>query len=126
MVDVRRTVILIEDHHDTADLATTFLSILGYSVLIAETRDEALKLLDSHGAPDCIVSDWFMPGMSMPEFMEKLRERHIAVPVLAVSAAPQVAEKAAILKIDRHLKKPYTLDDLGAAIAACIELRREK
>lgn len=125
MVDTRKTILVVEDHLDSAELLILLLSSLDYVTLLAHSRDAALKIIESHGEPDCIVMDWFMPGLTLPAFMETLRKNHPNVPVLAVSAAPQLAEKAKQMKIDRYLPKPYTPEELAAEISACIELRKK-
>lgn len=126
MVDTRKTILVIEDHLDSAELLIMLLSSLDYVALLADSRDAALKILETHGEPDCIIMDWFMPGMTLPTFMETLRKNHPNVPVLAVSAAPQLADKARQMKIDRHLRKPFMPEELAAEISACIELRRKQ
>jgi PAS domain S-box-containing protein len=105
------TVLVVEDEVAVRDLAHQLLARQDYTVEAARDGREALELLTSREhPPDLIVSDVVMPGMSGPEMVRALRERHPVVRVLYVSGYTDDA-------VVRHglldeevdlLQKPYT------------------
>src|SRR6185295_6676429 len=67
------TVLVIEDHADTAETVGEILKSEGYGVRVCETRDEALGALESY-LYDFILMDLFMPGMTADAFVKHVKE----------------------------------------------------
>jgi len=91
----RRTVLLIEDNHETKFLYGIFLEKSHFQMIGVSTLAEARRFLDQH-TPDVIVCDLFIDGQQEIGFIRELRQRPQTgkVPVLAVSIAAE--EKAAL------------------------------
>jgi CheY-like chemotaxis protein len=105
-------VLVIDDDPDILATVEQILEIEGYAVLIARNGAEALGVLDSQ-RPDVIILDLMMPVMDGWEFRRRL-DGHPAstTPVIVVSADRDIARKAATIKADGYVAKPFDLDDL--------------
>lgn len=95
----------------TADM----LEDLGYDVIEADSAKQALELLDGGAAPDLIVTDHLMPGMSGAELALVMRVRKPGLPILIVSGYAEVEGIAPDLP---RLAKPFRYEELSQSIAA--------
>ena len=102
---------------DDAELRATLRAVLetaGYEVDVAKNGLEGLEHFEHH-KPCLILLDLMMPVMSGPEFLEELRCRPDAVPVVVVSAFEQTFD--ASTGVAGVLRKPCNIDNLIAAAA---------
>ena len=77
------TILLVEDEEPVRQLAERALGAAGYTVVVAGSGGEALELAgDRADGFDLVVTDVVMPGMSGPEFAERLRAVHPRTRVL--------------------------------------------
>jgi CheY-like chemotaxis protein len=105
------TLLLIDDDMVSREVTATVLIMSGYSVYTAENGEAATALLDSAGcAPDVILMDAQMPGLSGVELVAALRRR-IAAQIYAISASHPPPEIAAAA--DGFLRKPFDAAALG-------------
>jgi CheY-like chemotaxis protein len=114
----RDYILIVEDDFDIREALTQILEEEGYAVRGAANGREALDLVNHGAAPKLILLDLMMPVMNGWQFRaEQLKDPRIAsVPVLVISADPQVQPKAASLGVSGLLKKPIALDDLLEAV----------
>ena len=106
MVGTKRSILIVDDDADIRDSLTLLLSLEHYVVRLAENREEALKLLKL-GEPDVILLDWFMPGISVEEFVSVAREQYPSVQIILLSASLNTRQKARELKLRHYLTKPF-------------------
>jgi CheY-like chemotaxis protein len=112
-------ILIVEDDFDIREALTQILEEEGYAVRGAANGREALDLVASEDPkPKLILLDLMMPVMNGWQFRaEQLKDPGLAsVPVLVISADPQVQPKAASLGVAGLLKKPIALDDLLEAV----------
>ncbi|MET0961769.1 MAG: PAS domain S-box protein [Noviherbaspirillum sp.] len=107
----RLRILLVEDEetirHNTAEL----LELSGHTVQHAGSAEEGLALLDA-AAPDLLITDISLPGMSGLALAEKARSLLPQLTVIVASGqAEQLSLPGAVL-----LLKPYN----GAALAAAL------
>jgi CheY-like chemotaxis protein len=114
----RDYILIVEDDFDIREALTQILEEEGYAVRGASHGREALDLVAEAGAPKLILLDLMMPVMNGWQFRaEQLKDPALApVPVLVISADPQVQTKAASLGAAGLLRKPISLDDLLEAV----------
>jgi PAS domain S-box-containing protein len=109
------TVLLVDDE-DIVRLSTADMLIeLGYTVVEAASAEEALKLIDRGLAPEIIITDHLMSGMSGTDLAHALRSRQPTPKVLLVSGYAEADGVAADLP---RLTKPFRSADLAASLAA--------
>jgi CheY-like chemotaxis protein len=114
----RDRVLIIDDDPDLRELVG--LSLAGTDLTCVEASDcaEALPLLESERGRLCVVLlDYFMPGCTPATCAKAILERvDPGVPVVLVSAAVDIAERAAELGLTRYLAKPFELAQLHAVV----------
>ena len=116
-------VLLVEDHHDTAELLRTVLGSHGAGVHVAESLAEALTTLAEREF-DVLVSDIGMPDGTGYELVERVRERARAhgrapLPAVAVTAfaGGEDRERALAAGFQDYAAKPIEPETLVDTIA---------
>ncbi|GAA3409327.1 response regulator transcription factor [Streptosporangium vulgare] len=97
------------------------LRLEGFGVETADSGERALELAGD-AAPDAIVLDVSMPGLSGIEVCARLRARGTEVPVLMLSAMDEVADRVAGLAAgaDDYVVKPFDLGELVLRLRALL------
>ena len=113
-------VLVIEDHELARRALAALLSTMGYEVLEAANGLEALATLATEARPDAILLDLVMPIMDGWEFMKRQRLdwRLCTIPTIVISGVPSHDPRCLEMPIVRLLPKPYTIEQLMAAIEA--------
>jgi CheY-like chemotaxis protein len=118
VVQGRASVLVVEDDRDIRECMADALEMEGYAVSSASHGREALEKLHGGLRPDLILLDLLMPIMSGWEF----RQAQLADPLL--SGIPVVIVSASApgsARPDRHLPKPFGIDELLAIVAQLTE-----
>lgn len=111
-------IVLIEDDNLMREWLGRSLTTRGYLVERYRRAEDALEMLCSE-APDAVVTDVRMPGMSGIELGRMLRARGIDVPLVFMTADPSESLGVDALEIGvrRLLRKPFSdLSELWAAV----------
>jgi len=108
------TILLVEDSEDVRRVTEDYLSSLGYTVLSAQSGEEALQLLDRHGKVDLLFTDVIMPGgMNGLVLVERVRQRLPNLPVLlATGYMDELANQNVRDASMNVLSKPYRRNEL--------------
>jgi two-component system phosphate regulon response regulator PhoB len=120
-------ILIIEDEEPLTMLLRYNLESAGYVVDSAARGDEAeLKLREA--APDLIVLDWMLPGISGIELCRRLRARPATaqLPIIMLTARGEEADRVRGLATgaDDYIVKPFSVPELLARVTAL--LRRAK
>ena len=118
-------VLLVEDEQEIADLMRDFLEADGFRVAHALNGDEAITALAA-GAPDCVLLDVMLPGLSGFELCRRIRGSS-DVPVLFLSARDGDADKIRGLGLgaDDYVVKSATPAEVVARIKAVLRRYRQ-
>ena len=110
--------LIVDDDEPLRLLAARSLRALGHDVDVASSADRAMRAIASHGAPDVLVTDLSMPGMSGAVFASKMLAAHAALRVLIISGYGIDDRLAEVLATGRAdvLVKPFTAQSLADAI----------
>ncbi|MEO8244838.1 MAG: ATP-binding protein, partial [bacterium] len=112
-------VLLVEDEAPVRAFASRALRLRGYTVLEAESAEEALKALeDPNLTVDVFVTDVVMPGMDGPSWVKRALVDRPNVRVIFVSGYAEDALAETQLRVPNSvfLPKPFSLNDLTATV----------
>lgn len=118
------SVLVVDDDPLVRDLLMQFLGLRGYRVLGAKDGTEALRLVEE-SAPDVILLDILMPGISGVEVLQALRDQdyHGGIIVMTGSHNQEILEDAWALGPQEVLGKPIDLDRLLTAVQLVLVCR---
>jgi two-component system, OmpR family, phosphate regulon response regulator PhoB len=120
-------VLIVEDEASQREILAYNLEAEGFDVSRAETGDDALTIFDET-APDLVVLDWMLPGVSGIEICRQLKRRDASreVPVIMLSARTEETDRVRGLETgaDDYVTKPYSVAELMARVRA--QLRRTR
>lgn len=108
-------ILLVEDEAPVRAFASRALRLRGYTVLEAESAEDALKTLEDEALTvDVFVTDVIMPGMDGPSWVKKALVKRPDVKVVFVSgyAEEDVVDNQSKIPNSVFLPKPFSLNDL--------------
>lgn len=118
-------VLVVEDEPAQREVLAYNLEAEGFAVSRAETGDDALRVMEED-APDVVVLDWMLPGISGIEVCRRLKMRADtrAVPIIMLSARTEEVDRVRGLETgaDDYVVKPYSVVELMARVKS--QLRR--
>jgi two-component system phosphate regulon response regulator PhoB len=120
-------IMIVEDEEPLTLLLRYNLEAEGYAVDTAARGDEAeVKLKEA--APDLVVLDWMLPGMSGIELCRRLRARAETerLPIIMLTARGEESERIRGLATgaDDYIVKPFSVPELVARIRALLRRAR--
>lgn len=112
-------VLVVEDEQKTAAFIRKALQAEGHAVDVLHDGAEALVAV-ANTPFDVVVLDIMLPGRDGLSVVRQMRERHLALPVLLLSARGEVSERVEGLNAgaDDYLPKPFALEELAARVRA--------
>jgi CheY-like chemotaxis protein len=119
------TLLVVEDEAAVRRAVQRNLERLGYHVIAACDGEDALRIAETRGVVDLLLTDVVMPGIDGPELACRLREKWGEFPVLFVTgySRDRLAGSGVVGAHDRVLEKPYQPVDLARAIREMLEAR---
>lgn len=120
----RRTILVVDDEQDLRSLVANVLTEYGYKVITASSGAKAVALLSKmDAAPDLLLTDVVMPGMSGPMLADQLLARFAGARVLFMSGYDerQVVQRYVVEKGFTLITKPFQLHNLCAAVQKALE-----
>jgi CheY-like chemotaxis protein len=112
-------ILLVEDFDDTRLMMKLWLERRGYTVIEAETGEEAI-MLARREAPDLIIMDVMMPGMNGLDATHRIRQYQALrrTPIVAVSAYGSDEYRGLALEAgcDEYVSTPFEPSELAALI----------
>ncbi|MEY8877924.1 MAG: response regulator [Leptothrix sp. (in: b-proteobacteria)] len=121
-------VLLIDDDELLRDTVLQMLELDRHQVTEAADGRAALQLFASHGGRgfDLVITDVLMPGIDGARVIIEMRRSHPTLPIIAISGGRRVLspqfnlETASIAGATCQLAKPFTRQQLQAAVAAAL------
>ncbi|WP_294202807.1 response regulator transcription factor [uncultured Sphingomonas sp.] len=119
-------ILVIEDDEATAGAIVAELERQGHDVARAADGEAGLQMATQDGF-DAITLDRMLPGCDGLSVVARLRERHIAIPVLMLSALSDVDERIAGLRAggDDYLTKPFDLAEMAMRVEVMLRRREQ-
>jgi PAS domain S-box-containing protein len=114
------TILVVDDDPGVRQFLTDSLDSFGYAVLEAQNGEAGLELL-ARAAPDLMLVDYAMPGMTGAEVARRARETHPHMPIVFASGYAETAALENVLDENTLiLRKPFRLSELQDAIAKAL------
>ena len=104
--------LIVEDERDIADCLEQFFSAKGFTVASAFSAEEALEGLKTR-APDVILLDILLPGLSGLELLKRAKVLHPTARIIMVTALDQdeLRREAYFLGAAAYVTKPFDFSD---------------
>jgi DNA-binding response OmpR family regulator len=120
-----QNILIIEDDPDIAESLHYNLKREGFRAVIAESGEKGLRLaLDNKSAPDLVILDLMLPGMSGMELCRRLRREPATekTPVIMLTAKAAEVDRIAGLDIgaDDYIVKPFSVKEVIARVRAVL------
>lgn len=119
-------VLLVEDEPSLRTVYNLFLNRLGYTVLTAETPQDALELSAQHPTDiHLLLTDVVMPGMNGKELAEAIRAVKPSIKVLFMSGytADVIADSGVLELNTAFIAKPFSYSDLARKLNEVLKSR---
>jgi DNA-binding response OmpR family regulator len=124
MVDEQKTIVIVEDEADTAEMFAEMMRLSGYQVHKSHGGARAIALI-SEKLPAAVVLDIMMPDLSGMEVLRFMRRdpRLLKIPVVIVSAKGLPSDIRTGLEAGAayYLTKPVAYLDLKKAVESAIQ-----
>lgn len=125
-VRLKAKVLVIDDDQMITSALARVLTYEGYGVSGAPNGEAGLASL-AREAPDLVILDVSMPGMSGIDVCRRIKSRFPSIPILFLSARDEVTDRVKGLKCggDDYLVKPFAFEELVARIEALLRRKVE-
>lgn len=120
---MRDKIFIVDDEADIVSMLKDYFEWNGYDVLTASGGLEAIR--KAEWQPDVILLDINMPDLDGMEVCARIRD-FVSCPILFLTARVEDSDKIKGFGIgaDDYIVKPFSVDELGARVAA--HIRRER
>ncbi|RFU47775.1 response regulator [Paraburkholderia sp. DHOC27] len=124
--DSSLTILLIEDHVDTAEVMAQLIRGMGHEVTVVGRVDDALAATQS-ATFDLVVSDVGLPDGTGLDFVKAFRE-HSDVPAVALTGfgTDEDVRRCLAAGFTSHLTKPVNFSQLEQLIESAASVKAEK
>ncbi|MGC4376127.1 response regulator transcription factor [Fictibacillus sp. Mic-4] len=114
-------IMVVEDEQSIATLLKFNLEQAGFEVITASDGKEGLSLAEME-KPDLIILDLMLPEMDGMEVCKQLRQKHIFVPILMLTAKDDELDKILGLELgaDDYMTKPFSPREVLARVKAIL------
>jgi len=117
-----KQVLVVDNEDDQRKMMRQLLERMGYSVVVAESCEAAMDLMEKEKFP-LVITDLIMPGMDGMEFCEQIKLKRAETVVYAFSghAALYSSEKIKKSGFNAFLEKPVNVETLAREMEKAFE-----
>jgi DNA-binding NtrC family response regulator len=117
-------ILVVDDDESLRRVTEMQLEEAGYQVLTASGGEEALALVEQH-APDLVLTDLKMPGLSGMEVLQAIRRNHAEITVVLLTAFGTVQTAVEAMKAGAYdyITKPIDYSELLLVVSRALEHR---
>ena len=120
-------ILVVDDEPQNIRLLQIRLQADGYTVLAANSGQEALELVQAE-APDLILLDIMMPGMNGFEVCQQLRAEEATqfIPVVMVTALAEQEDRIRAIEAgaDDFISKPFDSHEVLARVRSLVRIKK--
>jgi DNA-binding NtrC family response regulator len=127
MSDMKASVLIVDDSPDTLEIIQRNLSSEGYQVLTSHGVAAAIDMLQERSV-DLVITDFKMPRISGIDLVRHVRENlpDTAVMMITGYATIESAVEAVKTGAEEYLSKPFTNEELTAAVERVLEKQQDR
>jgi signal transduction histidine kinase/class 3 adenylate cyclase/ActR/RegA family two-component response regulator len=123
--------LVIDDVADMRRLVGNTLASAGYHAVLVESGAKALDLIFKRDQRfDLIISDWMMPGMTGPEFIQTLHqhEEFASIPTILLTAKSDEQSRALATRVgaNAYINKPFDDLELISTVDNLLDLKKRE
>lgn len=122
-----KTILIVDDETPILRSMSICLELEGYTVLISENGEDALKVIEqadsSHRKIDLLITDLQMPKMSGFILIDRLEELKLSLPILVMTGFGTKEIVIDLLRkgIKEYIDKPFESDELVKRVERLLE-----
>ena len=109
-------ILILDDHLDTRDFLSTYLSSCNIPIAVAANRWAALEILSKSNEIACVLVDYNMPEMTAAEFVERVRSEYPNVRCILLTASKDAPFLAKELSVQEWVGKPISVEGLNSLV----------
>ena len=119
--------LVVDDALETVEVLRRNLEACGYQVSVADSVATAVEVL-ARTPVDLVITDLRMPGASGLDLVRHVREVYADTEVMVITGYPSIdtAVRAVKTGADDYLAKPFTDDELAAAVSRALAKLRAR
>lgn len=120
------TVLFVDDEQIVLDSARKLLRKESFQLETAPSATDGLALLEKGGI-QVVLTDLMMPGMDGMEFLQHLKQKWPAIPVVMVTGYATISTAMQAMKLGAfdYIAKPFTKSELRGIIKRALHLVSE-
>lgn len=126
MTSTAKTVLIIEDEEDAAELFAEMMRVSGFRVLKMSSSAPALSMM-ANDKPDVVILDIMMPEISGLDILRQMRQdpelSHIPVVVVSAKSMPTDIKNGMEAGASTYLTKPVGFLDLKEAVERALGIQ---
>ncbi|OLN33005.1 response regulator transcription factor [Desulfosporosinus metallidurans] len=113
-------IVFVDDNLIILGLVRDYLVQEGFCVFTASNATDGMRLIEIQ-APDLVLLDWMLPGVTGLEICKYLR-RLSSIPIIMLTGRSGESDRILALEagVDDYLVKPFNLLELGARIPSVL------
>jgi len=113
-------ILVVEDDDFVRESMVESLEALGHTVAQAPDGEAGLREL-ARAAPDLIITDYLMPGITGAELVLRAREQLPDVPMIIATGYADMKAIEQVIGDDMLLRKPFQLAELAATVERALQ-----
>ncbi len=113
-------ILVVEDDDFVRESMVESLEALGHTVAQAPDGEAGLREL-KRAAPDLIITDYLMPGITGAELVLRAREELPGVPMIIATGYADMKAIEQVIGDDMLLRKPFQLAELAATVERALQ-----
>ena len=119
-------ILVIDDSLYMRGKICSILRLDGHKILEADNGLKGLQMASAN-SPDCILLDIIMPGMDGLKIIKSLKDQHLNIPMIVVTADIQESTRKQCMELGAVavINKPPKEEDLRSMINKVLALKKE-
>jgi CheY-like chemotaxis protein len=113
-------ILVVEDDDFVRTSMVASLEALGHEVAQAADGEAGLREL-GRAAPDLMITDYLMPGITGAELVRRARKDHPGLPMIIATGYADMKAIEQVIGDDMVLRKPFQLAELASSVDRALQ-----